>query len=271
MPAEPRSFPFALATLLVALVLAASCATSGVNRGDLNLVSLEDEWRLGQQLEADIAKKVRLVNDRAAVRYVDRMGQRIVSRTELAELPWEFHIVADDSVNAFNVPGGHVYVHSGLIRAAGSASELAGVMAHEIAHGVARHGTEQLTRAQGLSIVAGVALGQNPGAVEQIATQILGGGALAKFSRNAEREADELGVRHMHAAGYDPRGMAEMFEVLLEERRRRPSSVERFFSSHPLTESRIAEVREDAAELGSGANLIRDDPGFRELQRRLGG
>src|SRR6185503_13387117 len=101
---------------------------------------------------------------------------------------WEFHIVSDPEINAFNVPGGHVYVNTGLIMAADNTAELAGVMAHEISHGVARHGTERITKAYGLNLGLGQLLGQNPSLVKQLAAQIAAGGAVAKFSRDDERE-----------------------------------------------------------------------------------
>jgi len=145
-----------------ALALALGCASSGVNRGDLNLVSYEQEWQLGQQLDRDLTRRLRRVEDRRAVAYLNQVGQRIVRQTELAKLPWKFHLVANPEVNAFNIPGGHVYVNTGLIAATSSVNELAAVFGHEVAHGVARHGTEQLTRVYGLSILAALALGENP-------------------------------------------------------------------------------------------------------------
>ncbi|MDX1632832.1 MAG: M48 family metallopeptidase [Thermoanaerobaculia bacterium] len=257
--------------LLLAAILATACASTGVNRGDVNLVSLEEEWELGRRLESDLARELDLVRDPGITRYVSRLGQEIVNTTEMARYPWEFHVVRSRDVNAFNIPGGHVYVNTGLIAATDSASELAGVMAHEIAHGVARHGTEQLTKAYGLNILAGLALGQNPQAYEQILAQILGTGAMAKFSRDDEREADYLGVHYMARAGYHPEGMVSIFRELLRQRQRRPSSVERFFASHPLTEERIRSVRSYMRELGDLSGLTRDEPAFRLLHRRVGG
>ncbi len=253
---------------LLALAVLGACATTGVNRGDVNLVSLDDEWQLGRQLEGDLAGKLDLVGDRATLALVERVGRRIVAQTPLAGRPWEFHVVSDPQVNAFNIPGGQVYVNTGLIAAAGDVSQLAGVMAHEIGHGVARHGTEQLTAAYGLQLVTGALLGQNPPAYQRLLAQVAGAGAFAKYSRDAEREADVLGVRYMAAAGYDPDGMARMFETLLDRRQRRPGSVERFFSSHPLTESRIAAVEREAAKVDR-PGLTRTDPAFQQVHRRL--
>lgn len=258
-----------LALSLVTL-LGACASGSGVNKGDFNLMSLQDEWALGQQLSADIARQMPIVNDAQANAYVNRLGREIVARTEMAQLPWQFHIVQDPAINAFNIPGGHVYVTTGLIGAADNASELAGVMAHEISHGVSRHGTEQLSKAYGLEIVASLLLGQNPAVYQQILAQIIGTGALARFSRSAEEEADELGTRYMYDAGYDPRGMVTMFEELLENRRGRPGRVEKFFSTHPLTEDRIRDVSKEIASLPAKSGLRSDDPDFQAMRRRVG-
>jgi predicted Zn-dependent protease len=256
-----------LAVALVTILLAAGCGTAG-GGSDFNLISIEEEWQLGAQLSQDIARQVRLSNDPTLNNYVSQMGQRIVQQTPAPfnQLPWQFHVVEDPSINAFAIPGGHVYVHTGLIANADNAAELAGVMAHEISHVTARHSTEQISRQYGLSVLAGVALGQNPGALAQIAAQILAGGALARFSREAEREADELGIQAMAKAGYNPIGMATMFEELLENRKGSPGRVEQFFSTHPLTEERVREARKRADQLGSTGAL--DEPGFQAAKAR---
>ena len=263
----------ALAAALVLGALAAGlsgCATSGVNQGDVNLVSLEEEWALGRKLEADIARQVRLVDDSSIVGYVNSVGQRIVRQTGMAQLPWEFHVVADPEVNAFNIPGGHVYVNTGLIAATDDVGELAGVLGHEISHGVARHGTEQLTRVYGLNILAGLLLGNDPATYERILAQILGTGAIARFSRSAEEEADRLGVRYMYDAGYDPNGMVRMFEGLLSRRRSQPSSVDKFFATHPLTEERIRDTRNAIASLPAKSGLISRDAAYQSVRREVG-
>ena len=251
-------------------VALATILTLGCGSGsDFNLISIEEEWQLGQQLSREVASQVRLNNDAAINAYVRNMGQRIVSRMPAPynQLPWQFHVVNDPSINAFAIPGGHVYVHTGLIANADNAAELAGVMAHEIAHVVARHSTEQLSRQYGLSMVAGLVLGQNPGVLAQLAAQIAAGGAMASFSREAERESDEIGIQAMAAAGYNPIGMATMFEELLENRQAQPGRVEQFFSTHPLTESRISAARKRAAQIGNRGTL--DEPEFQSIRRRV--
>ncbi len=245
-----------------------ACATSGLGAEPPNLISLEEEWSLGERLARDLDGKLRLVDDPQAVGYVSQVGERIVAQTELANLPWHFHIVKDPEVNAFALPGGQVYVDTGLIGAAADVAELAGVLAHEIGHGVARHGAEQLSHAYGLKVVSGLVLDQNPSVYQQILTRIVDRGTLAKFSRDDEREADALGVTYMSEAGYDPHGMPQIFQVLLTDRRSRPGSVARFFRSHPLTEARIRDVNaEIAAKHLTGS--LRHDPGYQRLRRRF--
>jgi predicted Zn-dependent protease len=258
-----KSTTFAGSLALVSL-LALSCATSGVNSGDFNLISLDEEWQLGAQLERDMSKQVKLVRSGRAADYLNRVGHAIVGQTEMRDREWTFHLVDDPAVNAFNIPGGHVYVNTGLVEAAPDAAAFAGVLAHEIGHGVARHGTEQLTKAYGINIIGGVLLGENPAVYEQILAQILAGGAVARFSRADEREADEIGVRYSWEAGYDPMGLARMLEVLAREAQRNPNRIERFFSTHPMTEDRVTATQQMASSLDGGR---RDDQGFEEFQR----
>jgi beta-barrel assembly-enhancing protease len=254
----------------LALVVVASlsgCGSSG-GGGDFNVVSIEDEWRMGEQIAADIARQAPIVNDAQANAYINAMGQALVRQSSMANLPWKFHIIQDPSINAFNIPGGHVYIHTGLIAAASNASELAGVMAHEINHGVERHATEQMSKQYGLEIIAALALGQNPGALQQVVAQVLGTGALARFSREAEEEADRLAVPMMARAGYNANGLLTMFQKLLAERKSRPGSVERFFSTHPLTEERIKDITSEIQKQGVSGGKT-DEPEFQSLKSRV--
>jgi predicted Zn-dependent protease len=255
--------------VVLATCLAAGCGSG--SGGDFNLISIDEEWQLGKQVSQEVASQVRFNNDPDVNAYVRNIGQKIVasSPAPFNQLPWEFHVVEDPAINAFAIPGGHVYVNTGLIAAAENASQLAGVIAHESSHVVARHSTEQITRQYGLSVLAGLLLGQNPGATQQIAAEIIAGAGLARFSRENEREADELGIAAMHRAGYDPRGMAAMFRVLLAHQQSQPSRVEQFFATHPTTEDRIRDAENRAAQL-STAGTITDEPQFQNVRRRVG-
>ena len=246
------------------LVFTLSCGSGG----DFNLISIEEEWQLGNQVAADIARQVQFNTDPVVKNYVRQMGQRIVANTNMANLPWNFYVIQNPEINAFAVPGGHVYIHTGLINATGNASELAGVMAHEIAHVLARHSTQQISRQYGLSVLAGILLGQNPGVLQQIAAQIVAGGTLARFSREAEEEADALGLQAMNEAGYNPRGMVSMFQKLLANRQSSPGAVERFFSTHHLTQDRIRDTVRRLAGLPQ-RSTITDEPAFQQVKSRV--
>ncbi len=266
-----RSTILLLVVLLSGMLLEGCiCETGGVNRGDINLISLEQEWQFGQELAAEIREQADILHEPVVQKYVEQMGRRIVAVTELSDRSWEFHVVGDSSVNAFNIPGGHVFVNSGLILAANTPSELAGVVAHEVAHGVARHSTEQMTKAYGVNLIFSLVAGERVTLLEQIAGQLLGAGAMAKFSRDDEREADRLGLDYMAEAAYDAEGMAAMFESMLRLRERRPNLVEQFFSTHPLTEERVAEMEAGAEEIVGGGDKP-DAHTFERVQQLVGG
>jgi predicted Zn-dependent protease len=237
--------------VLLAFALVPGCTCSGVNRGDVNLISLNEEWRLGRELAAEVDGQTVAVPDPEVQAYVDAVGEALAGQTELADREWRFTVIADPTVNAFALPGGHVYVHAGLIAAAPDAAALAGVIGHEVAHVAARHSTERMVKAHGLSLIAGLVLGEDPGLLQQIVAGIVGQGVLAGFSRSDEAEADGLGVVFMDAAGYDPAGMPRMFEAMTALRQRRPGLLDRWFGSHPLGEDRVARTRA-LAEAASG-------------------
>lgn len=267
-PRRLRAWLFPLA--LTALGGFLGCATSGINKGDLSLISIGEEWQLGDSLAADIAQQKRLLDDPAIKQYVTRMGERIVQAakgdTPVADQPWDFHVIQDETINAFNIPGGHVYLNSGLVAAAARYDELEGVMAHEVSHGLARHGVENLTKQYGISIVASLVLGRNPAVYEQILASVLANGAVSKFSRDAEEEADKLGVHYMYDAGVDPEGMVQFFRVLLDMRQQKPGAIEQFFASHPLTEDRIRYTQSLIDKLPPKSGLEEQDPGFADFK-----
>ncbi|MEK6371296.1 MAG: M48 family metallopeptidase [Acidobacteriota bacterium] len=242
----------------------AGCASSGGSS-----VSIEEEWRVGQQMADQVAQQVRFVNDPVASSYVRAVGERIHAQTPMANLPFTFHIVDDPDINAFSVPGGHVYVNRGLVTTANKADELASVLAHEISHNVARHVVKQFERQQQISAVGSILLGQEPGQLQALVAQIIAGGAMARFSRADEKEADELGLRFMTAAGYNPQGMVDMFRNLMAADKSQPGKVAQFFMSHPLTQDRINDIQGRIGGMASSSGLITDEPEFREVKNRL--
>ena len=254
-----------VAPLAVLFVLAfAGCASTGGSS-----ISRDQEWQLGQQMAAQVAQQVHFVNDPVASAYVRSVGERIHAQTPIANLPFEFHIVDDPDVNAFAVPGGHIYINRGLIGAANKADELAGVMAHEISHVVARHVIKQAEQQQTIGVIGGILLGQNPGVLQQLAAEIVTGSAMARFSRADEKEADDLGLKFMTAAGFNPRGMLDMFVTLQSMEKSRPSSVARFFMDHPMTQDRINDIQGRIGSMASSSGLITDEPEFHEAKSRI--
>lgn len=263
-----RPLAHAATACLLAVAVAAGCASAGIGAGGFNLISVDDEWKMRDDLRRQVEAKYRVVHDRSAEAYLNRIGRQIAGRTELGDRRWDFGIIQDDKINAFNLPGGLVYVHTGLLAAAERLDQLTGVMAHEIGHGAARHGTQLMTRAYGLEVIAAIALGKDPSATQRVLAEVVGTGVLTRYSREAEREADRLGVGFAHAAGFDPQGMPDFFRVLAARRTRDPSAVERFFASHPLDADRIAATESEIAQLPAKRSLVSDTADYRRFRAR---
>jgi predicted Zn-dependent protease len=209
-------------------------------------ISQQQELQLGQQYASQINRELPIVNDAAASRYMNQLGRSIAQRGG-RNIEYTFYIVNSNMVNAFAVPGGYIYVNRGLIEATGNMAELAGVLAHEIGHVEERHSVEQLEKAQGANLgltLAYVLLGRQPSGAERAAINVGGGLYFASHSRQAENEADAVAVSLLAASSIDPNGLVTMFQKLLAERKNRPSQFEQWFATHPLTEDRIANVRQ---------------------------
>jgi predicted Zn-dependent protease len=262
---------FLVAPIAVLFVVAlAGCGSSGIGGASGASVSLDQEWQLGDQMAAQVAQQVHFVNDPVASSYVRAVGERIHAQTPLANRPFDFHIIDDPEINAFSIPGGHVYVNRGLIGAANKADELAAVLAHEESHIVARHVIKQAEQQETIGAIGSILLGQNPSVLQQLVGQVLAGGAMARFSRSDEKEADDLGLRFMTSAGYNPRGMLDMFQTLQAQEKSHPDRVSRFFLDHPLTQDRINDVSGRIGSMASSSGLITDEPEFHEAKSRLG-
>ena len=255
-----KSLVFAVPLLLIAV----GCGSGGIG----GTISLDEEWQLGNQLKAQVEQQVQLVRDPQALAYIRMVGERIHAVTPLANRPFDFEIVNDSTVNAFSLPGGHVYINSGLIAQADKVDMLAGVMAHEISHVVARHAIKQVQQQQEISVIGAILLGQNPNALAQIAAQVLAGGAMARFSRADEKQADDMGLDFMTRAGYDPHGMLDMFQKLLALDKGGSSSVARFFQDHPGTQDRIDDISGRINQMGRTSGIV-DDPDYQAIRRRI--
>ncbi len=197
--------------------------------------SREKELQNGRQLALEVEQQAKIVEDPIVTEYVNRVGQNIVLHSD-AKIPFTIKVIDSDEVNAFALPGGFFFVNKGLILAADNEAELAGVMAHEIAHVAARHAMENAGKGQflGYGILAGILLtGGIGGAILQNTAGLTQALAFFKFSRGAEEEADRLGVQYLYAAGYDPTAMATMFEKLAAKNQKKPGTLSKLFSTHP--------------------------------------
>jgi len=215
-----------------------------IDRG-LDFYSLEREQRLGRELAGEVEQQSRMISDPVITEYINRVGQNLVRNSD-AKVPFTIKVIDNEEINAFALPGGFFYVNSGLILAADNEAELAGVMAHEIAHVAARHATKNETKSQILNIASMplIFMGGPAGfAVRQLVGLALPMTFL-KFSRNAEREADLLGMEYQYATGYDPHEFVRFFEKMKGTEKEKHSLLVKAFSTHPMTSDRVKRAQD---------------------------
>jgi predicted Zn-dependent protease len=223
----------------------------GVGKG-INFYSIEKEIALGKGLAQEVERSSKLIDDPVVTEYVNRVGQNLVRNSD-ARVPFTIKVIDSDEVNAFALPGGFFYVNSGLILRAQEESELAGVMAHEISHVTARHGTKNATKGEMMQLATiplmllGPAGWAGYGLYEglNIAIPL----TYLKFSRDSEREADFLGLEYMYKAGYDPNSFVTFFERIQADEKRRPGTIPKVFSTHPPTPDRIEAAQKEIARI----------------------
>lgn len=215
-------------------------------------VSTQQAAQMGAEQAAQLNQQLPLVRNASADQYVEQLGQRIVSQTPYAGQDFEFNLYRSDEVNAFALPGGFVYVSTGLVDAAANESELAGVLAHEVAHVTLGHSAEQINRAQKANLGAGllcIFTSACQSGAGRAAINVGGSAYLAKFSRAAEREADLTAIQYVVASGIHPRGLVTMFEKLARLSQSSPGRLTAWFSSHPQAEDRAQYVQSRIAQI----------------------
>jgi predicted Zn-dependent protease len=234
-------------------------------------MSVEKEVALGRQVSAEIDRQSKLIDDPIITEYINRVGQNVVNHSD-AKVPFTIKVIDTDEVNAFALPGGFFYVNKGLILAADNEAEVAGVMAHEIAHVAARHYVE--TQAKGqlaqIGLIAGsIFLGGIPGMILQNTAGLGLAAGFSKFSRDAESEADKLGVQYLYAAGYDPSAMSTMFEKLASQNKKKPGFLAKTFASHPQSIDRLEASKALVARFPEHEEYVLNTSEFQRVKNRL--
>ncbi|MGO9230763.1 MAG: M48 family metallopeptidase [Bryobacteraceae bacterium] len=237
----------------------------------INVYSLQQEVELGRKMADDVQRQVRLLDDPVVVEYVNRLSQNLVRNSD-ARVPFTVKVIDSNEVNAFALPGGFLFVNSGLVLRTESEAELAGVLAHEIAHVAARHGTKQATRKEIVNYVsmplvfAGGVFGY---AIRQLVGLAVPMG-FTHFTRGMERQADKLGLEYLYRSGYDPLAFVDFFERAGSLEKSKPGLVTRMFSSHPMTSSRIKSAqRQIQRRLAPRPTYVVDTSEFQNIRARL--
>ncbi|HMV48170.1 MAG TPA: M48 family metallopeptidase [Blastocatellia bacterium] len=275
-----------LAAVIIGGIFASVLAQSNVydkfrNREYSNkgYLSEEDELKLAEQVHQEMLKQIRLVDDRGINDYINNLGQKLARRSERPNIPWRFYVVNDNAINAFATLGGRVYIHTGLIAATNSEAQLASVVGHEIGHIVGRHGLENVKRANSLktqgtvigATILGAILGGQQGAeAGQALGGLVAGGYLMKHGRDAEREADFLGLYNIQRVGYNTGGMVEMFEILQKVSGSNPNALGSILASHPPAGERAQNTQREIDQYLRGSNQ-RGASSSNDFQRIRGG
>jgi beta-barrel assembly-enhancing protease len=274
----------AFAGAAAALILLATGASAGdkkkqdpeeignrdVGKG-VNFYSLEKEIALGKQLAQEVERQAKIIDDPIIAEYVNRVGQNLVRNSD-AKVPFTIKVLDSEEVNAFALPGGFFFVNSGLMLKAESEAELAGVMAHEIAHVAARHGTKQATKGQivNFATIPLIFMGGWTGyAIRQGASLAIPLGFL-KFTQSMEAEADFLGLQYLYKSGYDPTAFVDFFEKIQSLEKKKPGTLAKIFSSHPPTDSRIKSAQTEIQKiLVAKPEYVVNTSEFNDVKNRL--
>jgi predicted Zn-dependent protease len=220
-----------------------------VDKG-INFYSLEKEIALGKQLAQEVERQAKIVDDPIIAEYVNRIGQNLVRNSD-AKVPFTIKVVDSEEINAFALPGGFFFVNTGILLNADNEAEMAGVMAHEIAHVAARHGTKQASRGELLqfgTIPLWMLGGWTGYAIRQVTSIAIPLGFL-QFTQGFEKEADYLGLQYMYKAGYDPTAFVDFFEKIQSLEKKKPGTMSKVFSSHPPTDTRIKSAQEEIQKI----------------------
>ncbi len=248
-----------------------SCSSGGRNKGDLNIYSVNQDAKIGAYWSNYVHKEMPMLFDDRLTTFVDAIGQKIVAKfSEDRLFDYQFKIIKDPQVNAFALPGGYIFINLGLLQAVEEEAQLASVLGHEMGHVVYRHGTEQLTKAQGWTCCLSLAAATSGlGSTQIDIINLFGQTGLLYYGRGAELEADRFGIEALFKTNYDLRHMARFFEILLSIQKGKPNLLDKLLSTHPPSEERIKQAKEETEKYKQNPPFVISTPAFREIKQIL--
>jgi predicted Zn-dependent protease len=263
-----RYVALCLCALLMPLVVG-GCATVGGVLGQIYIMPSDEEVKMGEGLSQEVAKQEKIYDNAAVTAYVQDVGGRIVKHCDRQDIAYHFAVIDKDEVNAFAMPGGYVYVYTGLMKDIDDEAELAAVLAHEVGHVVARHAAQRISAMYAADALQKAVLGENPGFFGKLFAGAMTTGGFLAYSRENEYEADQLGHKFMYAAGYDPKGMVDLLGKLQSGESREPTKFEEMLATHPATSERLARVEAMVAADPKLANPIRNKAEYTKIKAQL--
>ena len=262
-------------TSLRAGALALAVGGAAAAGGCAPAMTTQQEVQAGGDYARQVNAQLPIIRDSYTNQFINQLGRQIAAQADQRGIPYTFYVVNSDVVNAFAIPGGHIYVNRGIIERADNVSQLAGVLAHEIGHVAERHGIQQAQRQQNantaLSVLYGVLMRRNPSTVERAGIQVGGGAVFAGYSRTAENEADRAAIGYLIRSGYSPRGLPQFFGKMMSEQQRQPSKVEQWFATHPGSAERAQNTTAaiNATPGANNARLVTDTREFQNFRARV--
>ncbi|UCD06189.1 MAG: M48 family metalloprotease [candidate division WOR-3 bacterium] len=253
----------------ILLVLLVSCATTGPGgKKSLILIPTETEVELGKDVVKEVESTERVLNNQEVQNYVSKVGRKVAKVCDRKDVTYSFKVLDNEEINAFACPGGFIYIYKGLMKQMDNEAQLAAVLAHEVGHVVARHSIKRLQAIYGYSIVMEVALGEKMGQTARQMVDAAAGVILLGYGRENEYESDEYGILYAKKAGYNPKGMVQVFEKFKQMEGRRPSTFEKLLMSHPPASDRINNGNKEIQKIG-GTNLPYYETEYAAIKAKL--
>ncbi len=257
------------ACVALTAIIPSGCATLGGIMGQMYLMSSDEEVAAGLQLSKEVPNHYKIYNNSTVTAYVQKVGARIVNECGRKDIAYHFAVIQSDEINAFSLPGGYVYAYTGLMKNINDEAAFAAVLAHEIAHVVARHSAQRLSSMYAADAIQRAILGENPGLFGQIMAGAMTEGGLLAYGRENEYEADEFGQKYVYAAGYDPNGMADVLRKIISLESGDPGKLEGMLATHPPTSERLARILADIASEATLTNPVRNTTEYVRIRAML--